>query len=115
VKSLRAVQTSLTSPETFKMGLATLVKAVVNGHPGKNFIINSIHGKFFNFYQTSITNQCMPIDNALSPTQCVRSHLGHQACLPMLEQIQTTLPVCTEIEVTHGTIQVSSHQVPTTT
>ncbi|GAB7322496.1 hypothetical protein MBLNU13_g03429t1 [Cladosporium sp. NU13] len=31
VKSLRAVQTSLASPETFKMGLATLVKAVVTG------------------------------------------------------------------------------------
>jgi hypothetical protein len=31
VRSLRAVQTSLTSPESFKMGLATLVKAVVTG------------------------------------------------------------------------------------
>lgn len=41
VKSLRAVQTSLVKPESFKMGLATLVKAVVNGHPGKHHRVAS--------------------------------------------------------------------------
>ena len=57
----------------------------------------------------------MPTDSALSPTQCARSHLELTVCLLTLEPTRITPPVYTEIEVTHGTTQVLSHRVLTTT
>jgi hypothetical protein len=114
VKSLRAVQTSLALPETFKAGLAILIKAVVNGYLGENFLdATPLHAS--NFDQISTTNQYTPTKNVLSPTQYVRSHLRCPASLLMLTPIRITLLVCTEIEVTHGTAQVSSHQALMTT
>jgi hypothetical protein len=113
VKSLRAVQTSLTNPETFKMGLATLVRAVVTGgecsrhDSGRSNVLTNLQNNTLN---TSLT----PVD-APSRTQCDRSHLELLAYLHTLEQIRTILPAYIEIEDIHGMTRASLLRAQTTT
>lgn len=89
------------------MGLATLVKAVVNGHPGKQFSAIQPFAISSDFQQISQIQAQSLAASVLNRMQYARFHREQDSsAMPVLAQ--NTLLACTETQDIHGMTLVLS-------